>query len=130
VRVQGDLRIDKVPGGDSLVQSFTKSSGSRHVCRNLKWARFVTGRIIRRSRPARAQTRTEKSGDCMSWADMSYRYLGSRHLLVGFGVIASVSTVQDSATETFRWMTRGASCKVWRLSLGQVYARDAECKTG
>jgi len=36
VRVQDDLGVDEVPGGDSLVQSHTKSVGSRHVCRRLK----------------------------------------------------------------------------------------------
>ena len=31
VGVQDNLCIDKVPGGDSLVQGFTKSSSGRHV---------------------------------------------------------------------------------------------------
>ena len=30
VRVQDDLRVDKVAGGDSLVQSLKKSGSSRH----------------------------------------------------------------------------------------------------
>ena len=32
VRVQDDLRVDKIPGGDSLVQSLEKSESSRHDC--------------------------------------------------------------------------------------------------
>ena len=32
VRVQDDLRVDKVPGGDSLVQTPEKSNSSRHGC--------------------------------------------------------------------------------------------------
>ena len=56
----------------------------------------------------------------MSWADVSYISLGSRHLLARFEAIVPASTVQDSAIGTFRWMMRGDSCKVWRLSLDQV----------
>ena len=33
VRVQDDLRVDKVPGGDSSIQSLAKSNSSRHVCK-------------------------------------------------------------------------------------------------
>jgi len=36
VRVQDDPGVGEVPGGDSLIQSFTESSGSRHVCRGLE----------------------------------------------------------------------------------------------
>jgi len=32
VRVQDNLRVYKVPGGDSLVQSTEKSDSSRHGC--------------------------------------------------------------------------------------------------
>ena len=32
MRVQDDLGVYEIPGGDSLVQSFAKSSGSRHDC--------------------------------------------------------------------------------------------------
>ena len=45
VRVQDDLGIDEIPGGDSLIQSFAKSRGSCHVCRLLERISFVIGRI-------------------------------------------------------------------------------------
>ena len=34
MRVQGDLGVDEIPRGDSLVQSLAKSRGSRHGCLN------------------------------------------------------------------------------------------------
>ena len=64
----------------------------------------------------------------MSYANTTRRCLGPRHLTVRFEAIFPVLAVKDGAIRTFRWMIQGASCKVWRLSLGQVYTRgDAEC---
>jgi len=46
VRVQDNLCVDKVPGGDSLVQGLTKSSGGRHaVSTRVGGTRSVIGRI-------------------------------------------------------------------------------------
>ena len=33
MRVQDDLGIDEVSGGDSFVQNLAKSNSSRHICR-------------------------------------------------------------------------------------------------
>jgi hypothetical protein len=66
VRVQYDLRVDEVPGGDSLVQSLTKRSGSRHVRERFGGAPLVIGRTYDiwvmqwvRSFRVKPQTRSE-----------------------------------------------------------------------
>ena len=43
VRVQDDLCVDKVPGGDSLAQSFTKGGSGCHVCKRFEGAPLVIG---------------------------------------------------------------------------------------
>jgi len=60
----------------------------------------------------------------MVLVDVTSRCLGPRHLLAGFKEI-----LLRHPSETPRWdhLDRGsASCKVWRLGLGQVCAGNAE----
>ena len=45
VRVQNDLGIDEVAGGDSLVQSLAKRNGGGHVCDCWNRALFVVYHI-------------------------------------------------------------------------------------
>ena len=51
VRVQNNLGIDEVTGGDSLVQSLAKRNGSGHVCDCWNWALFVVYHILTISDP-------------------------------------------------------------------------------
>jgi len=41
VRIQEDLGVDEIPGGDPLVQSLAKSRGGCHACRMSERAPFV-----------------------------------------------------------------------------------------
>jgi len=43
VRVQDDLGVDEITGGDSLVKSLAKSDGGCHVWRLFERTTFVTG---------------------------------------------------------------------------------------
>ena len=91
VRVQDDLRVDEVPGGDSSVQSLAESSGSRHVCKRVEGAPLVVGRIygtcvMQQVRPFRVepQKRGEADDSCVVWARMTRMFLWSRHIVVEF----------------------------------------------
>ena len=72
MRVQNDLGVGEVPGGDSLIQSLSKSSGSRHVC-GLAGQMLLIGRIYttQQTRPFQAKPLKRAGGgdDCMVLVD-------------------------------------------------------------
>ena len=73
VRVQDELCVDEVPGGDSLVQNLTKCNSGCHGCRLIEEVPFVIGRIynireVQQAGPFWAR-QVEDDGGCRVWSD-------------------------------------------------------------